>query len=120
MARPNGTCEECGEQVLVAITAAGRRQLLNPEPDPRGNTAVYRAATGGWRSRVPNDDLPLLPWERMHMPHQATCDRSLAQPAPTPLLRPSVAGQGALRGWNGQLVRPLPGNHRRRRGNRNR
>lgn len=78
MPRPNGTCPDCGQPVLTAITAAGRRQHLNPDPDPRGNTAAYRDGVGTWRARVPNTDLPLLPYEHLHMPHPATCDRHLA------------------------------------------
>jgi hypothetical protein len=115
MARPNAVCPDCGDEVLVAITAAGRRQLLNPEPDEKGNTAAYQTGVGGWRARVPNADLPLLPYERIFMPHPATCDRRLARPAPTPLLQPSVAGKDTLRGWNGQVVRSLT-DYRRKRG----
>lgn len=79
MPRPNGTCPDCGQPVLTALTAAGRRQALNPQPDDRGNTAAYRDGTGTWRARVPTPELPILPYEHLHMPHPATCDRHLAQ-----------------------------------------
>lgn len=115
MARPNGQCPDCGEQVLVAITAAGLRQLLNPEPDERGNTAVRRDGAGAYRARVPTDELPRFPWERIYMPHPATCDRHLARPAPTPLVRPGVADPSALRAWNGQVVLSMNDYRRRRR-----
>jgi len=71
--RPNGRCRRCGAPVLLAVTAAGRLQPLNPQPDPAGNVAVYRNAAGSWRARVPNKALPALPYERIHMPHHATC-----------------------------------------------
>lgn len=114
MPRPNGVCPDCGGEVLIAITAAGRRQLLNPEPDDKGNTAVTRDAVGTYRARVPTAELPAFPWEHIHMPHPATCDRHLARPAPTPLVRPSVTGKDTLRGWNGQVVLSLTDNRRRR------
>lgn len=71
--RPNDTCPDCGELVLRAITAAGRRQFLDGEPDEKGNVAVYCDGPGTVRARVPNDDYPLMPWERIYMPHQASC-----------------------------------------------
>lgn len=119
MPRPNGLCPDCGEPVLAAITEAGRRQLLNPEPDQRGNTAVRRDSTGTYRARVPNEELPIWPWERIHMPHPATCDRRLARPAPTPLVQPSIADPAKIRGWNGQVVLSMT-DYRRRRKNRKR
>lgn len=119
MARPNGICDDCGQPVLIAITAAGRRQLLNPQPDEGGNTAVRCDGAGTYRARVPDRELPLFPWERIHMPHPATCDRHLARPAPTPLVRPSVTGKDVLRAWNGQVVLSQI-DHRRRRRTRNR
>lgn len=73
MPRPNGYCRTCRKPVLRAVTQAGRIQDLNPEPDPAGNTAVYRDAPGTWRARRPTTDDPVHPWERIHMPHAATC-----------------------------------------------
>jgi hypothetical protein len=73
MARPNAICPHCGQPVLRAITAAGRRQLLNPEPDPAGNVAASRDGTYTWRARVPNAEMTILSYERLYMPHAATC-----------------------------------------------
>lgn len=89
MPRPNGRCRACGRDVLVAVTMAGRLQPLDPQPDDTGNVAVYRDATGTWRARVPSEILPAHPWEKIHMPHHATC----APPAKpdTPLLPDGVA-----------------------------
>lgn len=114
MARPNGICADCGNPVLFAITVAGRRQALNPEPDPKGNTAVRCDAAGTWRARVPDQERPAEPWERIYMPHPATCDRRLARPAPTPLVHPSATDKDKLRAWNGQVVLSLTDYRRRR------
>jgi hypothetical protein len=82
MPRPTGTCWECRKPVLQAVTAAGRTQSLNPDPDPKGNVALYRDATGTWRARVPTPDHPADPWEHIHMPHRATCP---GRPRPEPV-----------------------------------
>lgn len=86
MPRPNGYCRTCRRPILIAVTAAGRMQPLNPDPDPAGNVALYRDASGTWRARVPNAELPALPYERVHMPHAATCKGAptRAQPAALP------------------------------------
>ncbi|MFF2619363.1 hypothetical protein [Kitasatospora sp. NPDC058046] len=55
------------------ITAAGARLAVDANPSALGNTAVYRDGTGTIRSRRPSADLPLLPYERLHLPHAATC-----------------------------------------------
>lgn len=73
MHRRLARCGDCGGDVLWTITDAGRRLAVNPDPDDAGNTAAYRDGTGTWRSRRPNDELPIAPWERLYMPHVATC-----------------------------------------------
>lgn len=84
--RPNHHCPACGKDVLKVITAAGRQQLLNPNADGAGNVAVYRDGAGTLRARVPHEDHPLMPWEHVYMPHQATCKgRQLSIPAPRPV-----------------------------------
>ncbi|MFE7525229.1 hypothetical protein ACFU7Y_05860 [Kitasatospora sp. NPDC057542] len=55
------------------ITAASARLAVDANPSALGNTAVYRDGTGTIRSRRPNAELPLLPYERLHLPHAATC-----------------------------------------------
>ncbi|WP_425244825.1 hypothetical protein [Streptomyces sp. NEAU-NA10] len=68
------TCPSCNEPIRWAITEAGRRQPVNPEPDDRGNVAVYTDATGTLRARALTKDRPTpehLEWRAM--PHVATC-----------------------------------------------
>ncbi|MFI0827204.1 hypothetical protein ACH4Q7_22425 [Streptomyces roseolus] len=84
-------CADCRRPVLWTITAAGRRFAVDPDPDPGGNTAVYRDGTGTRRSRRPSDELPLMSYERLHIPHIATCP---GRPAPLPQPRPAVLPQG--------------------------
>ncbi|MFJ4009420.1 hypothetical protein [Streptomyces sp. NPDC090026] len=67
------TCPTCHRTVRWTLTEAGRRLAVDPTPNPDGNTAVWRDGTGTWRSRRPTTDLPLTGWERLHMPHPATC-----------------------------------------------
>jgi hypothetical protein len=65
----------CGQLVAWAVTAASKRQPLNPVPDPAGNTAAYVDGRGTIRARglkageVPDG------WERRYVPHAATCTR---------------------------------------------
>ena len=68
-----GTCQHCHQPVRWTITAARKRQALNPEPDNEGNVVAYRDGLGTWRSRVPSADLPQASHERRYMPHAATC-----------------------------------------------
>ncbi|MFJ4189471.1 hypothetical protein [Kitasatospora sp. NPDC089509] len=55
------------------ITAAGARLAVDAAPCVLGNIAVYRDGTGTIRSRRPHAELPLLPYERLHLPHAASC-----------------------------------------------
>jgi hypothetical protein len=76
MPSPQGvtTCPSCNESIRWAITAAGRRQPVNAEPDEKGNLAVYTDGTGTLRSRVLTADRPTLEHlEWRAMPHVATC-----------------------------------------------
>ncbi len=66
-------CRRCGTSVHWTITAAGARLAVDQGPSALGNTAIYRDGTGTIRSRRPTADLPLLPYERLHLPHAATC-----------------------------------------------
>lgn len=70
------TCRLCGKPIRWTRTEAGRRQAVNPEPDPEGNTAAYLDGISIWRSRVPTTELPITMYERLFMPHVATCLRS--------------------------------------------
>jgi hypothetical protein len=72
-ARALHPCTYCHQPVLWAITAAGKRQPLNPEPDELGNVVAHRDVHGTWRCRVPNDREPQQGYEKRLMPHAATC-----------------------------------------------
>ncbi|MFE6379207.1 hypothetical protein [Streptomyces roseolus] len=67
-------CLSCGTPVRWAVTAAGRRQAVNPDPDPSGNLGVYTDGTGRLRVRVLTTERPTLEHaEWQAMPHAATC-----------------------------------------------
>jgi hypothetical protein len=70
------TCDDCGDRILWATTAAGRYQPLNPVPDENGNVLAYRDALGVVRARSASgvtEGSPRHPLERLYMPHPATC-----------------------------------------------
>ncbi|MGA5496684.1 hypothetical protein ACPCSP_20215 [Streptomyces cinereoruber] len=75
-------CGRCGLDVLWTVTEAGNRLAVDATPNEQGNAAVRRDGTGTYRSRRPSDELPLMGWERLHMPHVATCEPSRRTPAP--------------------------------------
>lgn len=77
------TCAQCLREVLWTLADAGKRLAVDPVPDPQGNTAVYRDGAGTYRSRRPSDELPLMAWERLHVPHVATCPGRTRTPART-------------------------------------
>lgn len=69
-----GHCPQCWQRVLWTITAAGKRQAVDPAPDPQGRVAVYADATGRYRSRQLSNDRPIPEHsEVLHMAHAATC-----------------------------------------------
>lgn len=76
MPTPQGVsaCPSCHKPIRWAITAAGKRQPVNAEPDDKGNLAVYTDGTGTLRARVLTADRPTLEHlEWRAMPHVATC-----------------------------------------------
>ncbi|MFB7776881.1 hypothetical protein [Streptomyces bauhiniae] len=77
--KPITPCHDCRRPILWTITEAGKRLAVDPDPDPAGNTAVHRDGTGATRSRRPSAELPLCGWERLHMPHVATCPQRTQQ-----------------------------------------
>jgi hypothetical protein len=83
--RLRALCARCGVEVLWTVTDAGKRMAVNPVPDEAGNTAVYRDGTGTWRSRRPTEELPAMAWERIHMPHVATCKAAAPRKKPAEL-----------------------------------
>lgn len=72
MNRP-ATCRACGAAIRWTITEAGKRQAVDATPNPLGTRAVARDGRGTWLSRTPTAELPLCGWERLHIPHAATC-----------------------------------------------
>lgn len=75
-----GRCDHCLQPVLWTVTIPNNaRQAVNPEPDPAGNTCVYRDEAGRLRSRQLTTERPAPEHaEQLYMPHAATCPR----PAP--------------------------------------
>ncbi|MEW2068453.1 hypothetical protein [Streptomyces sp. NPDC007346] len=98
--RTTSICADCRREVLWTITEAGKRLAVDPEPSPEGNAAVYRDGTGTRRSRRPSAEMPLMGWERLHVPHIANCPgrgRPPAVPARPGVLPPGVADLSAYR-----------------------
>ncbi len=76
------TCRRCGEQVRWTLTHQRKRLAVNPDPDPAGNTAVMRDAAGDLRSRRVTAESRIQPFERLMMPHVATCTPKTRKPRP--------------------------------------
>ena len=80
MTRRQSTCRACSKPVVFA-TVGNKEGLLpssmplNPDPDPDGNVAVYRDAAGRLVGRVVGKGGGHLGYERLMMPHFATCDK---------------------------------------------
>ncbi|MEC3995234.1 hypothetical protein VSR01_17495 [Actinacidiphila sp. DG2A-62] len=86
-------CRDCYREVLWTVTDAGKRLAVDPEPDETGNTAAYRDGTGTFRSRRPTDELPIMAWEKLYVPHVATCT---ARQRRATQKRPAVLPPGVL------------------------
>ncbi|CAM5481273.1 MULTISPECIES: hypothetical protein [Streptomyces] len=75
-------CGICGAPIRWTITEGRKRLAVDAQPHPDGNTAVSRDGRGTWLSRRPTEELPLAPFEKLHMPHVATCTgRQSSEPA---------------------------------------
>ncbi|MYS44080.1 hypothetical protein GTY23_23175 [Streptomyces sp. SID5998] len=67
-------CPSCFARIRWAITARGRRQAVNADPDPKGNLAAHVDHTGTLKVRVLTAERPTLEHaEWQAMPHAATC-----------------------------------------------
>jgi hypothetical protein len=90
MPRHLTACNACSEPVVFATVSnkEGRppsSMPLNPNPDPDGNVAAYRDATGRLVGRMVGKGGEHLGYERLMMPHFATCGkRTEPSPAETP------------------------------------
>lgn len=93
-------CPSCGAPVRWAVTAAGRRQAVNADPDPAGNLGAYTDGTGRLRVRVLTTERPTLEHaEWRAMPHVATCTRPTRRSrTPQPRERAGVR-PAPWRGW---------------------
>ncbi|MFF2331921.1 MULTISPECIES: hypothetical protein [unclassified Streptomyces] len=75
------SCDSCGERIRWTVTATGKRQAVNADPDPSGNLAVYADGTGRLLSRGLTSERPGLEHlEWRAMPHAATCTRPRPRP----------------------------------------
>ncbi|MEU9400590.1 hypothetical protein [Streptomyces sp. NPDC048242] len=74
-------CDTCSARIRWAMTARGRRQPVNADPDPDGNLAARTDHLGVLRVRVlAGERARLEGGEWQAMPHVATC----ASPPPRP------------------------------------
>ena len=106
MAR-RGICGGCREPLLWAVTIRGKFMPLNPQPDPDGNVAAYKDHLGDMRARTLGKDQPPMGYERVYMPHAATCA--------------AVKERKAQRGkWNAALAQRAKAGRQRRGRNRRR
>ena len=86
MPRPS-RCSSCGAPIWWTVTEARKRLAVDAVPRPDGNTAVSRDGRGTWLSRRPTEELPLAPFEKLHMPHVATCGAQKPPLEPEPGFR---------------------------------
>lgn len=68
-----GRCASCGADVFWAITPAGKRMPVDPNPVPDGNVAIYRDHLGALRARVLRAGEQPSAYERRGVAHFATC-----------------------------------------------
>lgn len=81
-------CRRCGGTVRWTLSEAGKPFAVDPEPNSAGNTAIMRDVTGRLRSRRVSADRPLVPGERLMMPHAATCTPQAPRDTPPPRTPP--------------------------------
>jgi hypothetical protein len=73
----------CGKPLLWARTEVRQKWIpLDPKQDPAGNQAAWQDADGTWRTRQLARDEKAWDFERVFMPHVATCTgKHAASPA---------------------------------------
>lgn len=108
-------CKRCHAAVRSTTSAAGKTFLVDPEPvDPAGpgtakaNTAVLRDSHGVLRSRRVSVEQPVLRWERLMVPHAATCKPAPKSPPPPPPRPPRRATPRDLHGLLGVAATATP------------
>ena len=90
-------CSQCYRPVIWATTVYERPIPLDPDPDPDGNQAVMRDGTGALRTRQLKKNQEPADFERLHMPHAATCAARRA-PARLPSNVTPITSARSLRG----------------------
>jgi hypothetical protein len=89
------TCGFCHRPLLWAITVYDKPIPLDPDPDPEGNQFVYRDVSGALRARQRKKGQEPQPFERIHMPHVATCT-ARRKPSPPPSNVTSITAARSL------------------------
>jgi hypothetical protein len=77
-------CYDCRAPVTWAVTEAGKRMPLDPQPNADGNQAAYKDGTGGWRTRQLKAGEEPYRHEKRYMPHFATCAKREKPTTPAP------------------------------------
>ena len=94
----SGVCSLCRRPVIWATTVYEKSIALDPDPDPDGNQFVYRDGTGALRTRQRKKGQEPQPFERIHMPHVASCP-ARRKPPPLPSnVTPITAARSLRRG----------------------
>ena len=76
--RAAGHCRRCPATVLWVVLPGGARMPVDPYVDPAGNLAAMRDARGVWVGHVLKKTERPLPYERLFVPHFATCAPTVA------------------------------------------
>lgn len=77
-------CRYCQQPVVFARTARGKMMPLDVTPNPNGNVACYRDVSGQMVGHVVSETDLALPFERLYMPHFATCKQLPKPDKPSP------------------------------------
>ncbi len=72
------SCPRCQARVLWVVLPSGKRMPVDDVVDPAGTVAVMRDGRGTHVGRVVTRELPVLPIERAHVTHFATCTPTIA------------------------------------------
>ncbi|MET9088121.1 hypothetical protein ABZX77_40630 [Streptomyces sp. NPDC004237] len=100
-AAPNGPglCPRCFASVIWCVTEKQRAQMVDPDPNDKGNQAVHQDVAGRWRVRQLSGERPSVEGaEHLHMPHVATCTAPAApRRTTTPARMSSARARKAVR-----------------------
>lgn len=64
-------CPSCKRRTVWALTASGRRQMLDWQRDPEGDIAAYQDAAGTWHARTLAQAEQPAPHEHRYSHHWA-------------------------------------------------